>query len=82
MIGTHPHVVQKWEIVENNGTAYAADAVGWKKDSEQHKMLVYYSLGNLISAQTNEECKTGGLAEFTVVKKADGSICFEKEKLQ
>lgn len=82
VIGTHPHVVQKWEIVENNGTAYAADAVGWKKDSEQHKMLVYYSLGNLISAQTNEECKTGGLAEFTVVKKADGSICFEKEKLQ
>lgn len=82
VIGTHPHVVQKWEIVEKNGTAYAADAVGWKKDSEQHKMLVYYSLGNLISAQTNEECKTGGLAEFTVVKKADGSICFEKEKLQ
>ncbi len=82
VIGTHPHVVQKWEIVECDGTAYTADAVGWKKDSEQHKMLVYYSLGNLISAQTNEECKTGGLAEFTVVKKADGSICFEKEKLQ
>lgn len=82
VIGTHPHVVQKWEIVEKNGTAYEADSVGWKRDSEQHKMLVYYSLGNLISAQTNEECKTGGLAEFTVVKKADGSICFEKEKLQ
>lgn len=78
VIGTHPHVVQKWEIVENNGTAYAADAVGWKKDSEQHKMLVYYSLGNLISAQTNEECKTGGLAEFTVVKQADGEICLGK----
>ena len=76
VIGTHPHVVQKWEIVENNGTAYAADAVGWKKDSEQHKMLVYYSLGNLISAQTNGDCKTGGLAEFTVVKQPDGEINF------
>ncbi len=82
VIGTHPHVVQKWEIVESVGTAYVADALGWKKDSEQHKMLVYYSLGNLISAQTNEECKTGGLAEFTVVKQADGSVWFEKKKLQ
>lgn len=76
VIGTHPHVVQKWEIVEWDGTAYAADAVRWKKDSEHHKMLVYYSLGNLISAQTNEECKTGGLAEFTVVKQPDGEINF------
>lgn len=60
VIGTHPHVVQKWEIVE--------------RDLPQHKMLVYYSLGNLISAQTNEECKTGGLAEFTVVKQPDGEV--------
>ena len=82
VIGTHPHVVQKWEIVEYDGTAHAADAVGWKKDSGQHRMLVYYSLGNLISAQTNGECRTGGLAEFTVVKQADGSVCFEGEKLQ
>ena len=60
VIGMHPHVVQKWEIVE--------------RDLSQHKMLVYYSLGNLISAQTNEECKTGGLAEFTVVKQPDGEV--------
>lgn len=78
VIGTHPHVVQKWEIVENDGTAYEADSVGWKRDSEQHRMLVYYSLGNLISAQTKEECQTGGLAEFTVVKQADGEICLGK----
>lgn len=82
VIGTHPHVVQKWEIVEYDGTVHAADAVGWKKDSGQHRMLVYYSLGNLISAQTNGECRTGGLAEFTVVKQADGAVCFEREKLQ
>ena len=74
VIGTHPHVVQKWEIVEGDGAAYVTDPVGWKKDSEHHKMLVYYSLGNLISAQTNEECKTGGLAEFTVVKQPDGEV--------
>ncbi len=36
-----------------------------EKDLPQHKMLIYYSLGNLISAQTKEECQTGGLAEFT-----------------
>lgn len=74
VIGTHPHVVQKWEIVENDGTAYGTDSVGWKKDLPQHKMLIYYSLGNLISAQTKEECQTGGLAEFTVLKQVDGEI--------
>ena len=37
VIGTHPHVVQRWEIVENNGTAYEADSVGRKRDSEQQK---------------------------------------------
>ena len=78
VIGTHPHVVQRWEIVEKDGTAYEADSVGWKKDLPQHKMLIYYSLGNLISAQTKEECQTGGLAEFTVVKQADGEICLGK----
>ena len=78
VIGTHPHVVQKWEIVEKDGTAYEADSVGWKKDLPQHKMLIYYSLGNLISAQTKEECQAGGLAEFTVVKQADGEICLGK----
>lgn len=82
VIGTHPHVVQNWEIVENVGTAYVTDSAGWKKDLPQHRMLVYYSLGNLISSQTNGECRTGGLAEFTVVKQADGAVCFEGEKLQ
>lgn len=49
-----------------------------EKGSATTKMLIYYSLGNLISAQTKEECQTGGLAEFTVVKQADGEICLGK----
>lgn len=57
MIGTHPHVVQKWEIVEKDGTDYVTDFVGWKKDLPQHKMLIYYSLGNLISAQTKKNVR-------------------------
>lgn len=53
VVGTHPHVVQPYEV--------------WK-DDKGHEMLVYYSLGNLVSAQEPEECKTGGLAKFTLVK--------------
>lgn len=59
VVGTHPHVVQPYEV--------------WK-DDKGHEMLVYYSLGNLVSAQEPEECKTGGLAKFTLVKTPDGQI--------
>ncbi len=59
VVGTHPHVVQPYEV--------------WK-DDKGHEMLVYYSLGNLVSAQEPEECKTGGLAKFTLVKTPDGQV--------
>ena len=59
VVGTHSHVVQPYEV--------------WK-DDKGHEMLVYYSLGNLVSAQEPEECKTGGLAKFTLVKTPDGQI--------
>ncbi len=53
VIGTHPHVVQPYE---------------WVTGSGGNQALVYYSLGNFISAQTDEACRRGGLAWFTVRK--------------
>lgn len=51
VIGTHPHVLQPYEVL---------------KDDSGHEMLVYYSLGNYISAQPEQSCVKGGMARFTV----------------
>lgn len=51
VIGTHPHVLQPYEML---------------KDDSGHKMLVYYSVGNFISAQPEKYCIKGGVADFTV----------------
>lgn len=67
VIGTHPHVLQPYEKLTG-------------KQGQQ--MLVYYSLGNLISAQEQEACKIGGLAKFTVKKSLDGEISILEEQLQ
>lgn len=57
VIGTHPHVVQPYEILTGeNG----------------HKMLIYYSLGNYISAQPEKSCVKGGMASFDVVLTQSG----------
>lgn len=53
VIGTHPHVLQP---------------VQWLTGADGHETLVYYSLGNYISAQTDPACQTGGLAYFTITK--------------
>ena len=53
VIGTHPHVIQPYE---------------WVEGSNGHRALVYYSLGNFISAQTEESCRYGALAHFTISK--------------
>ena len=45
-------------------------------------MLIYYSLGNFISAQDKEACNIGGLAEFTIRKSITGEISIENERLQ
>ncbi|MDE6127903.1 MAG: hypothetical protein K2G16_01765, partial [Lachnospiraceae bacterium] len=37
-----------------------------------HEMLVYYSIGNYISAQNEESCVKGGMAGFTVSLTAEG----------
>ncbi len=59
VIGTHPHVIQPCE---------------WITGEDGHSTLVFYSLGNFISAQTDEACRTGALAYFTVIKE-NGQCC-------
>lgn len=66
VIGTNPHVLQKVEWVEN--------------EESGKKMLVYYSLGNFISHQTNLEQLLGGMAQITVERKA-GEISVTDAKL-
>ena len=57
VIGTHPHVLQPYEVL---------------RDDSGHEMLIYYSLGNYISAQTEQSCVKGGMARFTVSLTPDG----------
>ena len=51
VIGTHPHILQPYEMLTGD---------------DGHQMLVYYSIGNYISAQPEKRCVKGGMAEFTV----------------
>ena len=57
VIGTHPHVLQPYGI---------------RTRADGHEMLVYYSLGNFISAQNDPARVLGGYASFTVIKDTDG----------
>lgn len=66
VIGTHPHVLQPVEWVENETTG--------------KKMLVYYSLGNFISHQTSLNQLCGGMAEIKIEKK-NGEISITSAKL-
>ncbi|PGO22705.1 capsular biosynthesis protein [Bacillus cereus] len=56
VIGNHPHVIQPVE---------------WKQNKDGHETLVYYSLGNLISAQEKLETLVGGLSYIQFVKYED-----------
>lgn len=51
VVGTHPHVLQPYEI---------------RTDENGHQMLVYYSIGNYISAQPEKSCVKGGMARFVI----------------
>lgn len=52
VIGTHPHVLEPVE---------------WLEREDGHKMLVYYSLGNYVSAQSEYPRMLGGMAKVTLV---------------
>lgn len=50
IIGTHPHVIEPCELIVD----------------DDQQTLVYYSLGNFISAQDSSETMVGGMADFTM----------------
>lgn len=57
VVGTHPHALQPYTFLQGD---------------DGHRMLVYYSLGNFISAQDEKSCIRGGMAEFTVSRTPAG----------
>ncbi len=51
VFGSHPHAIQPYEVL---------------KGKEGHEMLVYYSIGDFVSAQPEKESVRGGMADLTV----------------
>ena len=69
VIGTHPHVIQPVEMLEDATTG--------------HKMLVYYSLGNFINSTADSGRGTadrmvGAMAKVTITNDEEGNV-FIKE---
>lgn len=62
VIGAHPHVIEPVE---------------WVQGKNGHKMLVYYSLGNLVSGQVEVSTMIGGLANVTIQKDAEGNTAIK-----
>lgn len=62
IIGTHPHVAHTMEYLT-------------RPDGTQG--FVFYSLGNFISAQTDNMNLIGELADFDIVTQSDGSVTIE-----
>lgn len=59
VVGSHPHVVQKSEMLKNkNGK----------------ETLIYYSLGNFLSSQTDDDTKRGILADVTFMNDENGIV--------
>ena len=58
VIGTHPHVIEPVE---------------WIGEEPEHRMLVYYSLGNFISYQREAPRMLGGMATVTITKDRKGT---------
>ncbi len=59
VIGTHPHVIEPVEWVEGSGG---------------NKTLVYYSIGNFVSAQSEAPRMLGAMAQVRLEKKEDGTV--------
>lgn len=57
VVGTHPHVLQPAEMLEG---------------ADGHEMLIFYSIGNYISAQSEKSCVKGGMASFTISFTSEG----------
>lgn len=59
VIGTHPHVIEP---------------VTWVTGVNGNQMLVYYSLGNFISAQSEAPRMLGAMADVVLEKDNDGTV--------
>ena len=64
VVGTHPHVLQPVQLFERENA---------------QPMLVFYSLGNMVSRQGRPQCSIGGLAEFTITRTPEGCGVTEYE---
>ncbi len=64
VVGTHPHTIQP---------------AHWYTNTEGHKTLVLYSLGNFVSGQKEEKCMYEGMFECDFVMK-DGKKSIENTK--
>src|SRR5574344_972397 len=64
VIGTHPHVLEPVELTTN---------------ADGDNMLVYYSLGNFISSQTEKPRMIGGMAKITLEKDNSTNQCYIKD---
>lgn len=58
VIGAHPHVLEPVE---------------WMETNENHRMLIYYSLGNFMSYQKEAPRMLGGMAKITLTKDNSGT---------
>ncbi|HWT74725.1 MAG TPA: CapA family protein [Mobilitalea sp.] len=58
VIGSHPHVLEP---------------VKWIETEKNHRMLVYYSLGNFMSYQKEAPRMLGGIANVTITKDGTGT---------
>ena len=58
VVGTHPHVYQEYELYTDGNS--------------EKEMLIYYSLGNYISANARPEHNSGGIGTFEVSLTMDG----------
>lgn len=56
-VGSHPHTLQPYGIL---------------KDDQGHEMLIYYSVGNFVSAQREKIRIRGGAARFTIALTPEG----------
>lgn len=59
IIGTGPHVLQKVETVTR---------------ADGGKMVIWYSLGNMLSSQLNIKELIGGIAQFDITKVSQGKV--------
>jgi len=70
ILGTHPHVVQpyEWRTVK-------------QADGRLRRGLVFYSLGNFISAQRGDYKDVGAIAKVVISKQGSGTAVIEKAEL-